>query len=415
MTQTVVKQQKPTTVNMNWVISLFGTAVGAGILFLPINAGGFGFWPLLIATVLIGPMSYLSHLALSRIMCASPHQGSDITGVVTGYFGERAGTVISVLYFFSIYPVVLIYGVSITNTMDSFIVNQLHGPDVPRWLLSLILVGFMTLIFAFGQKIMLVVTQIIVYPLIICLAAVSFYLIPQWDLAGFYHADFNSPSLWSVIMILPVLVFSFNHSPAISQFTLAMQRTWGKHSLAQSRKVLAITGVLLTVFTMFFVWSCTLALGADGLVEARAQNIPVMSYIANTSGVPIMALLSPIVAILAIISSFFGFTMGATEGARFVIGKLAPKTVESTSPKTINYLIYFFIFLTTWLVAIANPSVLSLIESISGPLIAMILFIMPMVAVHKIPALARFRHTFNDWFVIITGIATISAAIVGLF
>ena len=36
-----------------WTVSLFGTAVGAGILFLPINAGSDGVWPLLAATVLI--------------------------------------------------------------------------------------------------------------------------------------------------------------------------------------------------------------------------------------------------------------------------------------------------------------------------------------------------------------------------
>jgi HAAAP family hydroxy/aromatic amino acid permease len=38
---------------LSWVITLFGTAVGAGILFLPLNAGSFGFWPLVFATVFI--------------------------------------------------------------------------------------------------------------------------------------------------------------------------------------------------------------------------------------------------------------------------------------------------------------------------------------------------------------------------
>ena len=65
--------------NTEWAISLFGTAVGAGILFLPINAGSFGFWPLLVATILIGPMTYFSHRGLARMICASPRQGEDIT------------------------------------------------------------------------------------------------------------------------------------------------------------------------------------------------------------------------------------------------------------------------------------------------------------------------------------------------
>ncbi|MFA4763068.1 HAAAP family serine/threonine permease, partial [Helicobacter pylori] len=30
--------------DLRWMVSLFGTAVGAGILFLPIRAGGHGVW-----------------------------------------------------------------------------------------------------------------------------------------------------------------------------------------------------------------------------------------------------------------------------------------------------------------------------------------------------------------------------------
>ena len=125
--------------NTEWAISLFGTAVGAGILFLPINAGSFGFWPLLAATILIGPMTYFSHRGLARMICASPRQGEDITAVVTDYFGKSAGFIISVIYFCAIFPIVLIYGVSITNTVNSFIVNQLNGPTISRPLLAFLL------------------------------------------------------------------------------------------------------------------------------------------------------------------------------------------------------------------------------------------------------------------------------------
>ena len=415
MTQPDTQSHHPNAVNTNWVISLFGTAVGAGILFLPINAGGFGFWPLLIATALIGPMTFLSHRALSRMMSASPNPGLDITGVVTNYFGQGAGAVISVLYFLAIYPIVLIYGVSITNTVDSFIVNQLNGPSIPRWLLSLLLVGGMTLVFAYGQRLMLIVTQIIVYPLILFLAAVSFYLVPQWDFSSFYRAEGNTAGIWAVVMILPVLVFSFNHSPAISQFSLAMQRTWGRDAEKNASKVLGITALLLTIFTMFFVWSCALAVGGDGLAQAREENIPVMSYIANTTGVPVMALLSPIVAILAIVSSYFGHALGAAEGARFIVKKAIPGITSRFSATQVSAAVNFFIFLTAWAAAVANPSILALIESIGGPFIAMILYVMPMYAMYKVPALARFRNRWTAIFVVATGIATISAAIVGLF
>lgn len=41
-----------------WMLGLYGTAIGAGTLFLPINAGVGGFWPLLILAVLAFPMTF---------------------------------------------------------------------------------------------------------------------------------------------------------------------------------------------------------------------------------------------------------------------------------------------------------------------------------------------------------------------
>ena len=40
-----------------WTLSLYGTAIGAGTLFLPIDAGLHGIWPLIIMTLLAFPMT----------------------------------------------------------------------------------------------------------------------------------------------------------------------------------------------------------------------------------------------------------------------------------------------------------------------------------------------------------------------
>ncbi|MFW9228573.1 septum formation initiator [Corynebacterium striatum] len=403
--------------NTEWAISLFGTAVGAGILFLPINAGSFGFWPLVIATLLIGPMTYFSHRGLARMICASPRQGDDITEVVTDYFGKTAGFVISILYFLAIFPIVLIYGVSITNTVNSFIVNQLNGPEIPRPLLSFLLVGIMTVVFGFGQKMVLKVTQFLVYPLIFCLGALSLYLMPRCDFDSFArtgNADWSI--VGSVALIIPVLVFAFNHSPAISQFSLAMVAAHGKEkSSGNASRALALTAILLTVFTMFFVWSCTLALGADGLAEAREQNLPVLSYLANVTGVPVLAFVSPFIAIVAIVSSYFGHVLGATEGGNYLLRRIAPGATQNFSQAKLNGIMHFFIFVCAWIVAIIDPSILGLIEAIGGPFIAAILYLLPMYAIHKIPGLARFRNRFSNYFVVITGLVAVGAAIWGIF
>ena len=96
----VVAKQRPAASTASWIITLFGTAVGAGILFLPLNAGGFGFWPLVFATVFILPLVYFSHRTYARIVAGAPQEdhGKDILELVTQYLGKGSGVVFALLY-----------------------------------------------------------------------------------------------------------------------------------------------------------------------------------------------------------------------------------------------------------------------------------------------------------------------------
>ena len=80
-------------VSVGAVVAVAGTAVGAGILFLPINAGLGGFWPLLILALLAFPMTFYAHRGLTRFVL-SGREGADITEVVEEHFGIKAGALI---------------------------------------------------------------------------------------------------------------------------------------------------------------------------------------------------------------------------------------------------------------------------------------------------------------------------------
>src|SRR5476649_1883051 len=121
-----------------WMLGLYGTAIGAGVLFLPINAGIGGGLPLLAMALLAFPMTFFSHRALCRFVLSGNGDCRDITDVVRQHFGPSAGNVLTLLYFFAIYPILLVYGVAITNTVESFIIHQLHQTAPPRALLSLL-------------------------------------------------------------------------------------------------------------------------------------------------------------------------------------------------------------------------------------------------------------------------------------
>ncbi|MFB2864709.1 serine/threonine transporter [Aeromonas sp. MdU4] len=392
-----------------WVISLFGTAVGAGILFLPINAGMGGFWPLVVMALLVGPMTYLAHRGLARFVLSSKKPNADITEVVEEHFGVGAGKLITLLYFFAIYPIVLIYGVGITNTVESFMVNQLQMVAPPRWLLSIVLIMGMMSVMLAGEKLMLKVTEFLVYPLIVILAGISLYLIPDWTgaaLAQVPSAKDFATTLW---LTIPVLVFSFNHSPAISSFSLAQRRDHGEHAVEKADAILKRTAMVLLGFVMFFVFSCVMSLTPAQLAEAKAQNIAVLSYLANQHASPIISYFGPLVAFVAIVSSFFGHYLGAREGLKGMIVQNMRKSGKEPNAKKVEMFIIAFFILTLWGTAIANPSILGMIESLGGPIIATILFIMPMYAIKRVPAMAKYQGHISNAFVTVMGLIAISA------
>jgi serine transporter len=396
-----------------WVLGLFGTAVGAGILFLPIRAGGGGFFPIIIMALLIFPMTYLSHLFLSRFVMSS-EKNSDITEVVENGFGHFSGQIITVLYFFAIYPICLAYGVGITNTVNSFLINQLHLPELPRWLLAFVLISLMMIVMIIGKRFMLKVTTWLVYPLVASLFFFSLYLIPQWKLSALSLTEMPSLSafLYIIWATIPVLVFAFNHSPAISSFSVDLKERYNEEAEEKAKKILLRTSMMLTGFIMFFVASVVLTLNPEQLAQAKAQNIPILSYFANISSSNYFLLfVGPLIAFTAITSSFFGHYLGAIEGLNGIVCKQVKNCKKTPNMKIIKYINTAFIYFSMIIVAIINPSILGFIEDLGGPIIAAILFLMPMYAILKLPAMRKYANVWTNGFITITGLIAISGIV----
>src|SRR5699024_10122459 len=148
---------------------------------------------------------------------------------------------------------------------------------------------------------------------------VTLLLIPSWSFEGFGAVPAAGDFAMSLWLMIPVLVFAFNHSPAISQFSVSLRQRYGAGAVRKSASILRVTAILLVVFTMGFVWSGVLAQGPAGLQEAKAANLPVLSHLANVMGMPVIAWLGPAVAVTAIGSSFFGHWLGAFEGAQGIM------------------------------------------------------------------------------------------------
>ncbi len=81
-------------------------------------------------------------------------------------------------------------------------------------------------------------------------------------------------TLW---LAIPVMVFSFNHSPIISLSPLRSVKStaiWQNRNARRS----AFAHIMMVLTVMFFVFSCVLSLTPADRLRLKEQNISILSY-----------------------------------------------------------------------------------------------------------------------------------------
>lgn len=171
---------------------------------------------------------------------------------------------------------------------------------------------------------------------------------------------------------------------------------------------------MMVVSVLFFVFSCALSLSPADLAAAKTENISILSYLANHFNVSVIAWVAPIIAFLAIFKSFLGHYLGAREGLNGIMIKQLRQSGKTWQLQRLNNITALFIIFTTWAVATLNPSILGMIETLCGPIIALLLFIMPTYAVYKVPTLRQHLKEKSTLFTLLIGFTALSAIIYGM-
>lgn len=400
--------------DITWALGLYGTAIGAGVLFLPITAGIGGLWSLLAIALLAFPVTFFSHRALTRFVLSGSDTDRNITDVVERHFGPRAGVIFTLLYFFAIFPILLVYSVAITNTMLDILQYQLHITPPPRALVSLVLIAGLIGVARGGEQRVVKAMSYLVYPFIAALAILSLILIPSWSSAFFTTPmPDNGPhhAITSLWLALPVLVFAFNHSPIISAFAIEQRQRYGDDADRRSTHILVCAHLLMVATVLLFVFSCVLSLTPDNLAEAKADNITILSYLARHFHTPAIGIAAPLIALVAIAKSFLGHYIGAREGAVGLIVHSRGRQVSSKAYRRLNDVAAIGMGIICWLVATLDPSILGMIEQLGGPIIAALLFLLPMIAIRKVPAMRRYAGRWSNVLVTVVGIMAVSATL----
>ncbi|MFM5409122.1 amino acid permease [Aeromonas veronii] len=400
-----------------WTMGLYATAVGAGTLFLPITVGSNSPVILLFILLLAFPLSYYSHRALSRFVLSSSHREGDITHVVEEHFGAKAGKLLMLVYLMAFYPIILVYSISITNAIQSFVVHQLGDAELPRGLLVLGVMLGLHLVLLAGKQIVVSAISVLALPMVAFLIGLSIYLLPQWSLSYFSESqsvDWCDPAFWkSLWLIVPVMVFSFSHAPIISSFSAAQKKRCQESADLRAKRIIKYSSMLICGSVLFFVVSCVMSLSQAEMALARTDNISVLSALANKFSNPLIAYVGPLIAILAMSKSFLGTSMGVSEGTVSMVSGACQGLGLSLKESTIARVSSVILFMVTAVITYLNPNVLDIIERVSGPLIAVILFLLPACSIYRLPALKRYRGP-STLFVLVMGLLAISALIYDL-
>jgi amino acid permease len=179
------------------------------------------------------------------------------------------------------------------------------------------------------------------------------------------------------------------------------------------KKIMKVAYLIICLSVLFFVFSCLLSIPPSYIVAAKEQGVTILSALSMMPSSPAwLGISGIIVAIIAMSKSFLGTYFGVIEGATEIV-KSSLNQVGVKKSRAFNRAISIMgVSLITFAVCCINPNAISMIYAISGPLIAMILFIMPTLSTYLIPSLKQYR-SIGNLLTLIVGVLCVSVMFVG--
>lgn len=170
---------------------------------------------------------------------------------------------------------------------------------------------------------------------------------------------------------ISIMVFSFNFSPIVSSFVVSKreeyEKDYGREFTEQKcSKIISRASMLMVAVVMFFAFSCLFTLSPANMADAKAQNIPVLSYgeplrftvrfevhLRDRSGVRRFNHRTG-----CYLQIFLRPLLGTLEGLNGLVLKFGYKGDKTkVSAGKLNTISMIFIMGSTWVVAYANPNI----------------------------------------------------------
>jgi len=338
-----------------------GTSIGGGMLALPILTSLGGFVPSLLIYLCCWIFMACTGLLFLEISLWL-HKEANIVSMADYTLGKFGRLAAWVIYLFLFYCLTLAYIVGSGNLVVDFFHNS-----IPAWLGSVIFVAlFSPFVFA-GAK---VVGKLNIF---LMMGLVGSFLIFVWVGYSFVNPEYFKHKDWSLsILALPVSFTSFAYQGIIP--TLVHYMDYNPRKTRYAILIGSFIPLVIYVIWQWLILGIVPTFGPGGLAEAleKGQNAvePLNNFIRN----PKIYLVGQYFAFFALVTSFFGVTLGLLD---FLADGLGMK--KNTFNKL---LLCFLVFIPPLIVACMYPHIfLKALDYAGGFGCALLLGLMPILMV----------------------------------
>ncbi|EOO1446152.1 amino acid permease [Escherichia coli] len=375
-----------------WVIMSIGMAIGAGIVFLPVQVGLMGLWVFLLSSVIGYPAMYLFQRLFINTLAESP-ECKDYPSVISGYLGKNWGILLGALYFVMLVIWMFVYSTAITNDSASY----LHTFGVTEGLLSdspfygLVLICILVAISSRGEKLLFKISTGMVLTKLLVVAALGVSMVGMWHLYNVGSLPPLGLLVKNAIITLPFTLTSILFIQTLSPMVISYRSREKSIEVARHKALRAmnIAFGILFIIVFFYAVSFTLAIAAQFISGDGAAWVKVVSVILN---------------IFAVMTAFFGVYLGFREATQGIVMNILRRKMpaEKINENLVQRGIMIFAILLAWSAIVLNAPVLSF-TSICSPIFGLVGCLIPAWLVYKVPALHKYKG-MSLYLIIVTGL-----------
>ena len=277
-----------------------GTALGAGMLALPVITGAGGFTP----SVFIFALCYLFSVATGLLfleICMWMPQDANIVSMASHLLGKTGKVFAWLLYLFLFYTLTIAY----VSGGGEFVV-QISDKSIPLWLGTFIFTAIFGFVVYSGTKSVDRINFILMIGLIVSFVV---FVVISMD-----HVKLERLKVWDfpkAALALPVMFTSFSYQGIIPSLNTYLDRDPKKVRIA----IIAGTSI---PFIAYIIWEVLILgivplSGDHGILYAKAQGwsaVQPLKYVLESKGV---AIIGQFFAFFALTTSFLGVTLGLTD------------------------------------------------------------------------------------------------------